>query len=330
MDGPVDQVALRASGLTKRYAARSGTGLPAVDALDLEVRRGTVLGLLGPNGAGKTTAIRMLTTVLRSDAGTFSVAGVPGDEPDRLRRRVGVLPESAGLPPGQTGREWLTFHGRLYGLDRRAATATAARLLAEVGLGERGDTLVSGYSRGMRQRLGIARALVNDPAVVFLDEPTLGLDPLGQHQVLDLIARTARERGVTVVLSTHAMAEVEQVCDRVVIMNHGRVVADGTVGEVARLASAPRRARLTVPEDRADDAERLLGRAGIRVSGQEGGRAGRFELLLPAESDPAAAAADALGRLLADDVPVLDWSLDEGRLSEAFLAVTGPPPGDAG
>jgi ABC-2 type transport system ATP-binding protein len=222
-------VTLEANGLTKRYGTRI-----AVDGLSFTARQGDVVGLLGPNGAGKTTTIRLFTTVLTPTAGEFSVAGVPGSRPAEIRRRVGVLPESAGYPGNQTGREYLRYHARLFGLPRPDADRVATRLLAEMGLDGRAGSRIASYSRGMRQRLGIARALVNDPAVVFLDEPTLGLDPAGQRQVLAMISTITASRGATVILSTHALPEVEQVCDRVLILDHGRVVTSGTVAEVAR------------------------------------------------------------------------------------------------
>lgn len=226
------RLAIEARGLTKEYA-----GLRAVDALDLSVPEGTVLGFLGPNGAGKTTAIRMLSTILRPDAGSFTIAGVSA--PTEVRRVLGVLPESAGYPLAQTGREWLTFHGRLFGQGRREARRTTRDVLGEVGLADRADSAIATYSRGMRQRLGVARALVNDPRVVILDEPTLGLDPAGQDQLLELIGRIARDRGATVVLSTHHLDEVEQTCDRLLILHRGRVVAEGTVAEVVSRAGGP-------------------------------------------------------------------------------------------
>jgi len=313
-------VALQTQGLRKSYG-----DVVAVESLSLQVDSGSVVGFLGPNGAGKTTVIRMLSTVLAPDAGTFSVAGVPHTRPLEIRRRLGVLPESAGYPTAQTGEEWLTFHARLFGRTAADAHATARRLLDEVGLGGRGRARIAAYSRGMRQRLGIARALVNDPQVVFLDEPTLGLDPAGQLQVLDLVSRIAREHGVTVVLSTHLLAEVEQVCDRVLILNRGRVVAEGTVAEVAQRAAAPRSARVQVPREHLERALTALSRRGVHAVSTLDGARGELELTLSGEAEPTEAAAEALGGLLASGVPVVSFTLESGRLSDAFLAVTRGP-----
>jgi ABC-2 type transport system ATP-binding protein len=222
---------LEAHALTKAYRA-----LVAIEELSFTAEAGEVIGLLGPNGAGKTTAIRVLTTILAPTSGSFTVAGIPHTRPAEIRRRVGVLPESAGYPEQQTGIEFLRYHARLYGHSRASADTTAAVLLRDVGLADRRSSPISTYSRGMRQRLGIARALVNDPAVVFLDEPTLGLDPAGQEQIMRVIDGMARERAATVVLSTHLLAEVEAVCSRVLILNRGHLVADGTVAEVTQRA----------------------------------------------------------------------------------------------
>jgi ABC-2 type transport system ATP-binding protein len=314
MSGPL---ALQARGLTKAYR-----GVVAVEPLDLEVETGTILGFLGPNGAGKTTVIRMLSTILRPDGGWFAVAGVPQDQPVEIRRRVGVLPESAGYPPGQTGTEWLTFHGELFGRLRDDARATAHRLLAEVGLAERGGSLISGYSRGMRQRLGIARALINDPQVVFLDEPTLGLDPMGQFQVLELMTRIAREHGVTIVLSTHLLAEVEQACDQVLILNRGRIVAHGTVAEVAQRFAAPRRGLVKVPPALRSRALEVLGTSQMQAVASDGDHPGELVLTMPTGMALDKAAFLALSRLLEAGVPVLGFALEGGRLSDAFLTVT--------
>src|SRR6476620_9654489 len=259
--------ALAMRGLTKSYGP-----LRAVEPLDLELEPGVVLGFLGPNGAGKTTVIRIVTTILRPTAGSFEVAGIPDSRPDEIRRRVGVLPESAGYPDGQTGEEFLRYHARLYGQSRPSARTSARRLLAEVRRDDRAGSLVSVYSRGMRQRLGIARALVNDPEVVFLDEPTLGLDPAGQREILANVRRIASERGAAVLLSTHLLAEVEENCSRVLILNRGRVIAEGTVAEVVSRAAAPRRVRLQVaPEEVERAAAALAAAPGVgRVEPAEG------------------------------------------------------------
>jgi ABC-2 type transport system ATP-binding protein len=312
-----ETLALEATGLRKSYG-----GVLAVDSVDLAVRPGVVLGFLGPNGAGKTTVIRMLSTILPADAGSFTVAGVPHTDPLEIRRRVGVLPESAGYPLGQTGQEWLAYHAQLFGLARAEARQTARRLLVEVGLGERSGSLVSAYSRGMRQRLGIARALVNDPQVVFLDEPTLGLDPAGQRQVLDLVDRIAQDHGVTVILTTHLLAEVEQVCGQVIILHHGRVVAEGTVAEVARRAAAPRRGLVSVPPEFRDRALELLAGASLQAAAVGNDHGGQLEMLIPVGVVPETATAEALRCLLDAGVPVLGFTLEGGRLSDAFLAVT--------
>jgi len=260
--------AITSHGLRKTYG-----GTVAVESLDFAVARGTILGFLGPNGAGKTTAIRMLSTILEPDAGSFSVAGIPHTDPVQIRRRIGVLPESAGYPATQTAQEWLTYHAELFGSPARAAAATATRLLGEVGLADRAGSQIGTMSRGMRQRLGIARALVNDPEVVFLDEPTLGLDPAGQGQVLQLVTSVARERGVTVVLSTHLLAEVEQVCDRVLILNRGRLVSEGTIAEtVSRGAVHVQAALLEVPAEQREQALELLQRNGIGAASADAGR----------------------------------------------------------
>ena len=312
--------AIQVAALSKSYGDNV-----AVDSLDLDVATGTVLGFLGPNGAGKTTVIRILSTILQADSGSFSVAGVPSSDPVEIRQRIGVLPESAGYPSEQTGLEWLAFHGELFGRSRSDARSMAESLLAEVGLTERSRSLISTYSRGMRQRLGIARALVNDPEVVFLDEPTLGLDPNGQRNVLDLVSRIARQKRVTVVLSSHLLAEVEQVCDRVLILNLGRVVAQGTVAEVVHRAGAPREALLQVPAELVDRAVRLLATAGVQATTADDRTPGSLRLSLGSAQSAEQSAAHALKALLDAGVPVLELVIEGGRLSDAFLALTGQP-----
>src|SRR4030095_10526767 len=165
----------------------------ALQGLSFSLKAGRILGFLGPNGAGKTTSIRILTTMMEPESGHFTVNGISSEFPEKIRRIIGVLPENLGFPRQMTGIEYLTYFGQLYGRTAAEAKEYGLMLLEDVGLQQRGKSLIGSYSHGMRQRIGIARALVNDPVVVFLDEPTLGLDPRGQQELLELIQRIARE-----------------------------------------------------------------------------------------------------------------------------------------
>jgi ABC-2 type transport system ATP-binding protein len=309
--------AVEARGIRKEYG-----GLVAVEDLTFAVERGQILGVLGPNGAGKTSAIRVLTTILAPTRGTFAVAGVPNTHPADIRQQIGVLPESAGYPERQTGAEYLRYHARLFGHGRESARAVAAALLAEAGLSASARAPIGSYSRGMRQRLGIARSLVNEPQVLFLDEPTLGLDPSGQRQVLTLVRRIARERGATVLLSTHLLGEVEEICSRVLILNRGRVAAEGTVAEVSRQAAAPRSARLRVEADSVPRALRILAaERGILAVEPADGQPGTLALTLEDQLGPTPMNG-ALCALAEGGVSVLFFELEGARLSDAFLAMT--------
>ncbi len=213
--------AIIAHNLCKKYGS-----VKAVDGLDLEVHEGEFFGFLGPNGAGKTTTIRMLTGILPPDEGTITMNNT----------RIGVLPESRGFYEWMTGAEYLHFFARLYSL--RDPKIVAA-LLDQVGLTARGRSTIGAYSRGMRQRLGLARALINSPKILFLDEPTLGLDPQGQKDIQTLLRSLNRE-GVTIFYSSHLLNEVSALCSRIAILNRGRLVAQGTLDELRKKTGQPK------------------------------------------------------------------------------------------
>jgi ABC-2 type transport system ATP-binding protein len=311
---------LEAHGVSRRYGS-----LVALDDLTFAVEAGDVVGVLGPNGAGKTTAVRVLTTILAPSRGRFSVGGVPHTRPAEIRQRIGVLPESAGYPERQRGEEYLRYHARLYGHSRGSAGAVAGALLSEMGLWDHRRSLIGSYSRGMRQRLGIARALVNDPRVVFLDEPTLGLDPAGQRQVLGAVQRIASGCGAAVLLTTHVLEEVEETCSRVLILNRGRVIVQGTVSEVVRRAVAPRTGRFHVAPEFAQRAAGVLAaaRAVDRVERTEG-RPGWLTVRFASFDDRPdhASANDALRALLDAGVVLHSFEIEGGRLSDAFMKMT--------
>ena len=219
--------AIEATGLVKTYEGRSGT-VEAVRGVDLSVQRGEVFGFLGPNGAGKSTCVRMLTTLLTITAGSATVAGIDvASDPDGVRHRIGVALQEAGLDIRQTGRELLILQGKLFGLDSGAAAARAAELLALVELEDAADRRINGYSGGMKRRLDLASALVHEPEVLFLDEPTTGLDPASRVTVWDEVRRI-NAHGTTVFLTTQYLEEADALCDRLAIIDDGLIVREGT------------------------------------------------------------------------------------------------------
>ena len=219
--------AVEAEGLVKTYRSRDGT-VEAVRGVDLRVETGEVFGFLGPNGAGKSTTVRMLTTLLSLTSGTARVAGVDvALEPDAVRRRIGVALQEAGLDARQTGRELLVLQGRLFDLSAQESSERAGELLELVELTDAADRRIQGYSGGMKRRLDLASALVHEPEVLFLDEPTTGLDPASRLTVWDEVRRI-NERGTTVFLTTQYLEEADQLCDRLAIIDDGRIVREGT------------------------------------------------------------------------------------------------------
>ncbi|HEX9116854.1 MAG TPA: ABC transporter ATP-binding protein [Anaerolineae bacterium] len=230
----MDEVTILASGLTKRYGS-----LLAVDRLDLEVHAGEIFGFLGPNGAGKSTTIRMLIGLLQPTAGTALVAGHDVvTDPLEVKRNIGYLAEHAFLYDKLTGREFLRFIAGLYRVPRSRLEARIDRLLELFDLKEKGDELIESYSKGMRQKVGIASLLVHQPRVLFLDEPTNGLDPKSARLIKDVLRQLCGQ-GATIFMSTHVLEIAETMCDRVAIINEGRLVAQGTLAELRGRAPAP-------------------------------------------------------------------------------------------
>lgn len=221
---------IRTVGLTKRYGHQK-----AVDSLSFAVKEGEVFGFLGPNGAGKTTTLLMLLGLARPTEGSALVCGLdPLRRAMEVKRLVGYLPENVGYYGDMDALQTLEFIADLNGMDRKGARAKILDLIHLVGLGENGGKKVGAYSRGMKQRLGIAEVLLKDPKVLFLDEPTLGLDPEGAIRLIELIQTLNRERNITVLLSSHHLHQVQQISHRVGIMIRGKMMAEGTVDTLAR------------------------------------------------------------------------------------------------
>jgi ABC-2 type transport system ATP-binding protein len=221
--------AVLAQGLVKHYEGRDGS-VEAVRGVDLEIRAGEIFGFLGPNGAGKSTTVRMLTTLLTITDGRAEVVGIDvAGNPDDARKRIGVALQEAGLDPRQTGRELLILHGRLFGLGPDEARDRAQQLLELVELEDAADRPIKGYSGGMQRRLDLAAALVHEPQVLFLDEPTTGLDPASRLTIWEELRRI-NAQGTTVFLTTQYLEEADQLCDRLAIIDGGLIVREGTPG----------------------------------------------------------------------------------------------------
>jgi lipooligosaccharide transport system ATP-binding protein len=307
IDRTQPEVYIEAVGLVKRF----GDYL-AVDGIDFSVRRGEAFGFLGPNGAGKSSTMRMIGCVSPVTAGSLRILGLdPAADGPAIRRRLGVVPQDDTLDMELTVRENLLVYGRYFDLPRREIRSRADDLLEFVQLAERSDAKVEHLSGGMRRRLTIARSLVNDPDVLLLDEPTTGLDPQARHVVWDRLYRL-KQRGVTLVLTTHYMDEAEQLCDRLVVMDKGRIAAEGSpmelIGryssrEVLELRFAPGEA-----EHRVGDVEDLAERVEVLPD----------RLLLYADDGEAAAA-----RVHARGVVPISMLVRRSTLEDVFLRLTG-------
>jgi ABC-2 type transport system ATP-binding protein len=307
-----DELMIQAEGLTKRYGETQ-----ALAGVDFAVPAGTILGLLGPNGAGKTTAVRVLTTLARPDSGQATVAGIDVlKHPAEVRRHIGVAAQDATLDQLLTGRQNLVLIGELSDMGRAASRARAAALLAQFELTDAADRVAKGYSGGMRRRLDLAGSLMTRPPVLFLDEPTTGLDPTSRQRVWEAIRELIGE-GVTVLLTTQYLEEADELANRIVVVDHGRVIAEGTPQE---LKEASRGARLEVtlahPHPDAVGAMAPLVSGPVEVS--EDGRR------LRAGVDASAGLATVVVRAL-DDAGVLVDNIEvrQPSLDDVFFSLTG-------
>ena len=251
---------IRVEKLGKSFGQkRFKKGFRALDDVSLEIGPGCVFGLLGPNGAGKTTLIKILLGLARPTDGRAWLFGEPVGKP-ALRSRIGYLPEAHRLPGYLTGREVIELFGMMCGRDRAFLRSRSGELLDIVGMSKSADRKIKEYSKGMQQRIGLAQALVHDPELVFLDEPTDGVDPMGRAAIRGIVERL-KDAGVTIFINSHLLMEVERICDRVVIMDRGRIVREGTIEELT-----PRTGRVRFDVDPLpDDLERVLGGVGANL-----------------------------------------------------------------
>ncbi|MCC7361983.1 MAG: ATP-binding cassette domain-containing protein [Anaerolineales bacterium] len=293
----MEQPVIAVENLRKAYAS-----VVAVDNLSLRVDAGQIFGLLGPNGAGKTTTIRMLMDILKPDSGTVRVLGAP---PGAVRARVGYLPEERGLYKSLRLTECLVYLGRLKGMSQAAAQRRAAQLLERVELGGWAKHKVEELSRGMQQKVQLVASLIHDPALVILDEPFQGLDPVNVEMVRGLI-RELRDQGKTIVLSAHEMSLVEMLCERIALINHGRVVLYGRLSEIKQ-QFAPNALEISPPAP-------LEGWPGVRQVSVAGDRQ-RVTL------DPGVAPRDLLRRLIERGLPVDRFERATATLDEIFVTV---------
>ncbi|WP_332695611.1 ATP-binding cassette domain-containing protein [Halalkalibacter lacteus] len=310
------ELAIEVKNLVKEFGENR-----AVDGVNLTIPKGTVYGFLGPNGAGKTTTVRMLATLLPPDGGSASILGYDlVKEADEIRSRVSLTGQYASVDEVLTGLENLILIGRLLGFSRRQAKERAMELLNAFGLEEAANRQVKKYSGGMRRRLDIAASIVVTPELLFLDEPTTGLDPRSRNQVWDIV-RALVNSGTTVLLTTQYLEEADQLADRIGVIDQGKIIAEGTSGELkSSVGSSTLHVRLLDPKER-QKAETIL--------------AQKLNVPILFASDPTALSAqvsdteqatDALGELIRSNITLTDFSLGQPSLDEVFLTLTGRPP----
>jgi ABC-2 type transport system ATP-binding protein len=309
--------AIEATDLVKTYPG----GVRALDGVSIEVQAGTIFGLLGPNGAGKSTTVKILTTLTTPDSGAAKVAGVDVlREPDRVRRAIGVVAQRSGVDQEATGRENLTLAGRLYGMAGRALAEQVDALLERFGLADSASRLARTYSGGMQRKLDVAMGLVQRPEVLFLDEPTTGLDPEARADMWQEITRLAEEEGITILLTTHYLEEADRLAGRLVIVDRGRIVAGGTPEELkGELRGDAVQIELTEASPNGRAVELLDAVAGVREVALDG-RSLRARADAGAVALPAALAALEAGGIGVASATVARPSLDDVYLRHAGRA----------
>ncbi len=311
--------AVRARGLVKRYGETT-----ALAGIDFEVPTGTVTAVLGPNGAGKTTAVRILTTLAEADEGEAVVAGFDvREDPKEVRRRIGLAAQDATVDPLLTGRENLTMLGELHQYRRKEAVIRAKALLEEFNLADAADRRTSGYSGGMRRRLDLAATLVSDPEVLFLDEPTTGLDPRARAELWSVLDHLV-DRGTTLLLTTQYLDEAERLADDIIVIDHGRIIARGDARKLKREVGGDHLQVVVVDPSRLDDAVRLVAEVtGLEPRVDVGARCVNAPISQGVDALVEAAKALAVAGIAVDDL-----SLRQPTLDEVFLDLTGAAPDD--
>jgi len=308
-------VAIEAKGLTKQFGS-----ILALDRLELTVPAGSIFGLLGPNGAGKTTTIRILAGLAQASSGSATVAGIKvGLDVPELHRHVGYLDQDPRFYSWMTGRDLLAFVGRLHGLDGQELRARVTEMLERTGLGAAAERRIGGYSGGMRQRLGIAQAILQRPTILFLDEPVSSLDPEGRRDLLELITSLRGE--ATVVVSTHVLSDVERICDRVAILDRGRLVTEGPLQELLDAHARPIYRLAPGPGQDARQSDLIAALRAARWVTTASVSAGTITVTV---SDPAAAADEILPLVVAAGVTLDAFERARPTLEEVFLELVGP------
>ena len=296
-----------------RELAKSFGDIQALGGVDFTVNEGEIFGFLGPNGAGKTTTISIIAGLLNADSGTVRIAGLDiRKEGRRVRGMLGVVPQDIALYEELTGRENLHFWGSLYGLSGKSLRAEAERVLELVGLTDRADDAVREYSGGMKRRLNLSAGLIHHPKVILLDEPTLGIDPQARLNILDII-RGGVSGGMTVIYTTHYLEEAEKLCDRIAIIDHGRILAQGTLGELVKLAGEGNTVTVTGAFTR-EQVNPFL--KGITVEHLENNS---LRMVIPGQTE----LSGALGRLFSAGISIGEVSIKEPGLEGVFIKLTG-------